>query len=303
MAPDPRASRFDKFSPAEMPPVRPYLPPTWARYIEGEYYGLQNLATQLYDFAMKGNLLVDLLQGKVNELLGRQGSARWSGESAQAFKASYGQDAAILSAHNKIVAAAAGIIDHLAERLASIEATIEQQVSYGLEQGYFLRGTDWAKTSTPSPNPAFPGAGHAMDEFARLLRQSQKQSTEARNLAAHELTKINEIIMEILRYYQARGGRINDLDPGGLLRQGQIIWYTPRINELQKQLNSEKKQLESSEISAKTVGADMQKIGGGAETIGGLMGLIKPLEPAGEAVSTVGGVVSQLGEATEHFGG
>ncbi|SNS99583.1 hypothetical protein SAMN05443665_1013185 [Actinomadura meyerae] len=46
----------------------------------------------------------------------------------------------------------------------------------------------------------------------------------------------------------------------------------------------------------------MKKIGGGAQTVGDLMGLIEPLKPAGETVSTVGGVVSELGEVTEHFG-
>ncbi|WP_433244044.1 hypothetical protein [Actinomadura nitritigenes] len=299
--PDPDQEPLPAFAPAAMPDVRPYLPPTWANYVDGDFYGLQNLATQLYDLALKGNPLVERLRAEVNGLLGRQNHARWSGRSASSFAASYGQDSSMLSALGKIVAAAAGIVDHLAEKLATIEHAIEQEVSYGLEQGYFIRGADWAKSSTPEPNLNIPGSTSAMDEFVRKRRLLLEQADKDREVAAAELLRISGLLMEMLNYYRKRS-RIGTLDPGGLLNIGQTNWYTPRIQKLEDQLKLERQHIEGADVDGKIIGKDMQKIGGGAETIGGLMGLIGPLKPAGETVSTVGGVVSQLGEVTEHFG-
>lgn len=299
--PDPDAPAIRPFTPAEMPNVRPYLPPTWAHYVDGDFYGLQNLATTLYDLAVKGNPLVDQLRVKVNELLGRQDGAQWSGRSASSFRASYGQDASMLSALDKIVAATAGIVDHLAEKLATIEHAIEQEVSEGLEKGYFLRGPDWAKTSAPRPNPNYKGSNTAMSQFVHRGGQYIQQAQEAREIAAQELAKIGDVLLEMLNYYRGKS-KVGKLDPGGLLREGQVQWYSPRIDELGKQLKTEKEHLAGMNLDAKTVGADMKKIGGGAQTVGDLMGLIEPLKPAGETVSTVGGVVSELGEVTEHFG-
>ncbi|QKG23167.1 hypothetical protein ACTIVE_4808 [Actinomadura verrucosospora] len=207
----------------------------------------------------------------------------------------------MLSALDKTIAATAGIVDHLAEQLASIENTIEQEVSRGLEQGYFIRGAEWARSSTPEPNPNVPGAPSSVDEFVRRRRLLQQQADKVRKVSAAELLKISSILMEMLSYYQ-RKAKVGSLDPGGLLNEGQFNWYSPRIKKLEEQLKREREHLDGAKIDAKTVGKDMQKIGGGAETVGGLMGLIEPLKPAGEVVGTVGGVVSQLGEVTEHFG-
>ena len=299
--PDPDAPAIHAFTPAEKQEVRPYLPPTWGHYVHGDFYGLQNLATSLYDLALKGNPLVDQLRGTVNKLLDRQDGVQWSGRSAGAFRASYGQDSSMLSALDKIVAATAGIVDHLAEKLATLEHAIEQEVSEGLEKGYFLRGHDWEKTGAPRPNLDYPGSNTLMSQYVHRGAQYIKQAQEAREIAAQELAKIGEVLLEMLNYYRGKS-KVGQLDPGGLLRQGQVQWYSPRIDELSKQLKSEKEHLEGLNLDAKTVGADMQKIGGGAQTVGDLMGLIGPLKPAGETVNTVGGVVSQLGEVTEHFG-
>ncbi|GAA3928358.1 hypothetical protein GCM10023085_06920 [Actinomadura viridis] len=306
MTPNRRTPPLPNIPPAKVPAVRPYIPPTWAKYIKGDFNGMSTLAGKLYAFAQAGNPRVDELTKQVNGLLGYQYSVSYSGSSADSFKASYGQDAAMMSAINKLISAAAGIIDTLASRLATLEQRIEIFLSDGFQQGYFLQDENFRKTNYPSPNPG--SANYTMyssktDEFDKLFRKCSEEAQKARELAAAELSKVADALMEGLDYYRTKTGTAGTLDPKGLLRTGQLAWYSPRIEALRKELGENKADLGPQQTDLKSVLKDMQSIGAGAQQVGDVISAIPapPAQRAGETLSAAGGVLSGLAGAGEYF--
>ncbi|MFF5260540.1 hypothetical protein ACFY4C_16480 [Actinomadura viridis] len=291
--------------PAKIPTVRPYIPPTWAKYIKGDFNGMSTVAGKLYAFAQAGNPRVDELTKQVNGLLGYQHSVSYSGKSAEAFKASYGQDAAMMSAI-KLISAAAGIIDTLASRLATLEQRIEIFLSDGFQQGYFSQDENFRRTNYPSQgtDPAkYTLYSSKAAEFDKLFRKCSEEAQKARELAAAELSKVADALMEGLDYYKSKTGTAGTLDPKGLLRTGQLAWYSPRIEALRKELTENKADLKPQQTDLKSILKDMQSIGAGAQQVGDVVAAIPapPAQRAGEALSAAGGVLSGLAGAGEYF--
>jgi hypothetical protein len=288
----------------ELPKVRAYIPTTWEKvYIEGDWNALSALAGKLYAFAQAGNPRVDDLTGHVNRLLGYQGTVKYSGRSAEAFRASYGQDALMMSGLNKIIGAAAGIIDTLASRLATLEQRIEHALIAGRQAGYFAHDNNIHTRHSPTlpENPPI-GSVTKIDEWHNLYRRCLADAEKARVLAAAQLSKLADALMEGLNYY--KGERtVGTLDPNGLLRKGQIDWYAPRIEELRKKLEESKSGLNLNGTDTNTILKDMKAIGGGASAVGdAISGIPHPAaQGTGGAVSAVGGVLTVVSGIGEHI--
>jgi hypothetical protein len=263
------------------------------------------LAGRLYAFAQAGNPRVEQLTMHVNKLLGFGNSVDYYGASADKFKASYGQDAAIMSGLNKIISAAAAVIDTLASRLATIEQRIEVFVSNGVQAGYFVQDERFRKTNYPSPGPDPIMYQKKVKEFDQLFQRCSADAQRARELAAAQLSKLADALLEGLDYYKSETGMAGTLDPHGLLRKGQIEWYSPRIEELRKMLDGNKSDLDRTNLDRRSVLQDMQAIGGAAQQVGDVISIIPvpPAQKVGEAVSTTGGVLSGLAGIGEYFAG
>jgi hypothetical protein len=140
-----------------------------------------------------------------------------------------------------------------------------------------------------------------MDKWYELLRRCRADAEKARELAAAELSKLADALLEGLDYYKGKTGAAGTLDPHGLLRKGQLEWYSPRIEELRKKLGESKDDLKSTDL--KTVLQDMRAIGGGAEQVGGVISVIPhPVaQKTGETASAAGGVLTLLSGVGEYF--
>jgi hypothetical protein len=261
------------------------------------------LAGKLYAFAQAGNPRVDELTQQVNRLLDYQSTVSYKGASAAAFRSSYGQDAAIMSGFNKIVSAAGAVIDTLALRLVTLERLLEDFVADGIRAGYFVDNADFRQWHYPQGKEgAEVQYSIRIRDFDKLLARCRADAQKARELAAAELSKLADGLMEGLDYYKNKTGMPGSLDPQGLLRKGQIEWYSPRIEELRNRLNEDRADMKQPDSAS--VLKDLQAIGGGAEQVGSVISLIPhpAAQKAGEGVSTVGGVLSGVAGVGEIFG-
>ncbi|MFC5749362.1 hypothetical protein [Actinomadura rugatobispora] len=246
---------------------------------------------------------MDELTGQVNKLLGYQSTVKYSGRSAEAFRTNYGQDALMMAGLNKIINAAAGIIDALASRLAMLEQRIENALVAGRQAGYFAQDDNVHTRHAPTlPDPPPIGSVTRMDEWHDLRRRCLADAEKSRVLAAAQLSKLADALMEGLNYYKGQR-TVGTLDPNGLLRKGQVDWYSPRIEELRKKLEEGKGDLNLKGSDANTVLKDMKAIGGGASAVGdAISGIPHPAaQGTGGAVSAVGGVLTALSGVGEHF--
>lgn len=292
--PDPPARPLAKFPEATVPETRQPLPTTWMHYVRGDFTGMYELAGRLYSIAKEGNPAVIQLTKQVNDLIG-QDHDQWSGRSASAFRASYGQDAAIMTAVNRIASAVGGVIDKLACRLAEIEHGIDQQLEVGFAAGYFVQDEAFRRTNYPSP-PAGPSQYTEMAKaFNDYLANAYKEADEARKLAATELATLAGALDEGLRYYQGKSPLSGALDPGGLLNQGEKHWYAPKATDAHNKYIDQIKKLKSSGTDLGSAIGDMQKIGDGVQQVGDVVSQIKPIEKYGTTISEVGSIISQIG--------
>ncbi|WP_344272625.1 WXG100 family type VII secretion target [Actinomadura napierensis] len=255
---------------------------------------MYQLAGQLYALAKAGNPAVARITKQVNDLIG-QDHDKWSGQAADAFKNSYGQDAAIMTAVNRIASAVGGVMDNLACRLAEIEHGIDQQLEIGFAAGYFVQDDAFRRTNYPSPPPGPSQYTEMAKAFNDYLAKAYKDADEARKLAATELATLAGTLEEGLKYYEGKSPLSGSLDPGGLLNQGEHNWYNPKIEKVSKAYDEQMKKLKSSGTDLKSAISDMQKIGDGAQQVGDVISQIKPIEKYGTTISEIGSIISQIG--------
>jgi hypothetical protein len=289
---------------ATVPANRAPLPVTWARYIQGDYPGLYNLAGQLLQFVSACNSHITEMTRHINSIIA--GDHEWSSDASTGqFKASYGQDVIMMNGFNRTVVAMAGVIETLAQRLAGLEHNLEQQLEAAYQKGAIVH--DGLGSGGPnfkanpkmvnSPNKAVANAANAV---MRQLQENREaalvQADEYRNTAAGALSVLNSFVSSGFTYYLHKTGFKDTLDPGGLLSPEQLSNDNIAISRLEKQLADQQKALGSSGLDLNKVVAELQKGGADAQKVGDVLAKFKGVK----GIATLGTILQKGGKfATE----
>lgn len=302
---DPKTSPL-KLDLVTVPTSRPPLPSTWARYIEGDYPGLYNLAGQLLQFASACNSRITEMTRHVNLLISGD-HQRWSGKSTGAFKASYGQDAVIMNGFNRTIVAMAGVMETLAQRLAGLEHNLENQLEAAYQQGAIVHDGLGPGGPNFKPNPEYVNSpnkavANATNSIMRQLQANREvalvQADEYRNTAAGSLSVLNSFVSSGFTYYLGKTGVNGTLDPGGLLSPEQLNSDKIAITELEKQLAAQQKALGSSGLDLNKVVAELQKGGADAQKVGDVLAKFKGVKGA----ASLGAILQKGGKFANEIG-
>lgn len=267
-------------------PNRAYMAPVWGRQIQCDFTGLHSLATELYMAAAAAHPHVNRLIDEVNSLLGEQDG--YAGDSSEAFRAAYAQDAKIMISVAKLMFTTATIVDTYVSNLAALQAEIDREIDIGLQAGYFTKGAHFDDTGLPEVR-GVSGAVTASDRLYAIISKNQEQAKSLREKHSKQFTKISSSLLDILDYFKGKSNPIQGPSaPGTLLSMNQNQWYDSPVQRLRDQLN------DAGGLTAK----DVQLIGTATTTAGGVISVFNP--PVGGAVAAGGGVVNVLGQIAEH---
>lgn len=290
-------------------PQRKQLPICCYRFVGGDYPALSRLAGDLYGFAQKCNSEVGQLAKYVEKLIGYSG--HWTGDSADAFRNSFGQDAILMNGLARTVSACAQVIDNLAYNLAYLESKIEEQLIQGVEKGYFslsvrymmgdqglyLMANDLKAGLIPIVRPESGLAGkNAGLAAGKLCDSALAHAKKYRKSAASQLAVLCAPISQALDVYTSKDGQ-QRREPNGLLRPDQIANDSKGITALQSQFLAATQAAGLSDSDAKNAGISLKKLGGDAQTIAGIVSDLKGWKGADFAtkVKTGTGTVESIG--------
>jgi hypothetical protein len=267
-------------------PTRKQLPICCYRFLGGDYPALSRLAGDLYGFASKCNSEVTQLAGYVEKLIGDSG--RWQGQTADAFRYSFGGDAMLINGLAKTTSACAQVIDNLAYNLSYLESKIEAELIRGVENGYFSLSVHYMmgdqglhllannlKTGLIPTVRADSGlAGKNAGLAAGALCESALAAAKKyRKSAASQLAVLCAPISKALDTYTS--GEQKEREPFGLLRPDQIASDTKGIKSLQEQFQEAGQAAGLTAPDVKNASISLKKLGGDAETIGGIVSDLK----------------------------
>ena len=276
-----------RLSKVKIPP-RKTLPICCYRFLGGDYPALSRLAGDLYDFAAKCDSEVSSLAEYVEKLIGDSGS--WKGQTADAFRYSFGGDAILMNGLAKTTSACAQVIDNLAYNLAHLESKIEEKIIEGVESGYFslsthymmgdqglqLMTSDLKAGLIPIVRADSGLSGKKAGRAAGLLCDSALASArKCRKAATAQLAILCEPISKALDIYTSKSGQQNRREPNGLLRNDQIANDGIGIKNLQKQFQTASQAAGMTAPVVKNAGLSLKKLGGEAQTIGGIVSDLK----------------------------
>lgn len=296
------------------PPLRKQLPVCCYRFLGGDYPALSRLAGELYDFASKCNSEVTQLASYVEKLIGDSG--RWKGETADAFRHSFGGDATLMNGLAKTVSACAQVVDNLGYNLAYLESKIESAIIEGVEKGYFslsvhylmgdqglsLMANDLKAGLIPIVRPESGLAGkNAGLAAGKLCDSALTHAKKYRKSAAGQLAVLCAPISKALDLYTT--GKQQQREPFGLLRPDQVANDSIGIKALQAQFAQAGQAAGLTAPDVKNAGLSLKKLGGDAETIGGIVTDLKGWKTAdfatkfstGEkAIQSIGPILSDF---------
>lgn len=265
-------------------PERKQLPICCYRFVGGDYPALSRLAGDLYGFAEKCNSDVTQLAKYVEKLIGDSG--RWQGETANAFRYSFGGDAILMNGLARTVSACAQVIDNLAYNLASLESKIEEQLIQGVEKGYFslsvrymmgdqglyLMANDLKAGLIPIVRPESGLAGkNAGLAAGKLCDSALAHAKKYRKAAASQLAILCAPISKALDIYTSKDGQQRRREPKGLLRPDQIENDTKGVKALQAQFQAAGQAAGLTTSDVKHAGLSLKRLGGDAQTIAGIV--------------------------------
>lgn len=308
--PDPRTSPL-RLPLATIPAQSAPLPPTWARYIHGDYPGLVNLAEQLNKFAAAANSRITEMTNSVNCLISGDHEV-WSGASSGAFKSSYGQDAVIMNGLNRTITAIASVIDKLAHQLATLEHNLERQLEAVYEKGLIVHDGLGPDGPNFKPNPKFANSPNKSTANSVLIVMQRLQENrnnalvkadEFRKAAAASLAVLSQSIASGFAYYTTGTGVNGTLDPGGLLSPEQLKSDSESVQRLNQALKSHEQELANSGIDYKQIAAGLQKGGVDAKQVAAILSRLKATKPLGSAIEKGGGLATDLAPLILELGG
>jgi hypothetical protein len=321
------------FPQPEFPDHRTELAPCRAKFVGGDFPGLQGLAGELYGY-VKGQVsagYVNALAAKVRTLVegdpdsgGYTPSGGWVGDTASAFQAAFITDAAMMNGLNHIICAIASVYDHLASTLSLHEAYLEARL-VPLGQQYNPHfALDWLEVLTIGsqrgigPRPEYLTQfqqkysaltyGDFTTNFSKIFAPFDKQADDDRRKAGVTLSALGDILFESIGRYMlhaAGKGSASTGDPGVFLNANQASADQATVGRLQGDLAKYSKQLNmksGDDSDAKDMLAALGVKAGQASALLGDIGSAKKAEGLLAGASSAGKILSDAEPLLEIIG-